>query len=360
MTIAMEHPRWNDVAKVLVDYATAVTAGEKVLIIMREPDIFPAVRAVHRRAVEAGARVQTLFYSMFLQRDLLRLGSEDQVSWVPDLWRDAMHWADVCIDLRGARNLNEFGGIPSERVTMLRKAEGEISSLRTSETRWTLLRVPNESFAQQAGMSTDEMEDFFFRGVLQDWETESASYHRMRDRLQGTEEVHITGLETDLHFSTAGRHYVVDDGHINMPGGELFTSPVEDTVNGTVYFENPGVFAGTLIDGIRLVFRDGVVVDASARTNENFLLQLLDMDGGSRRIGEFGIGTNRQITSFCNDILFDEKILGTVHFALGRSYPECGGVNSSALHWDIVKDLRNQGEIIIDGVTVFREGSWEL
>jgi aminopeptidase len=360
MTTTRKYSVWDDVAKVLVDYATAVAPGEKVLIIMREPDIFPAVRAVHRRAVEAGGHVQTLFYSMYLQRDLLQFGSEDQIAWVPEVWKEAMHWADVCIDLRGARNLNEFNGVPSGGVTALRKAEGVISSLRTTETRWTLLRIPNEAFAQQAGMSTDEMEEFFFRAVLQDWESESASYHRMRDRLQGTGEVRITGRETDLRFSTAGRSYVVDDGHINMPGGEIFTSPVEETVEGTVSFENPGVFAGTLMEGIRLTFRDGLVVDASARTNEAFLIELLDMDAGSRRIGEFGIGTNRQITTFCNDILFDEKILGTVHFALGRSYTECGGVNSSALHWDIVKDLREEGEITMDGTTVFRNGAWEV
>lgn len=355
-----KQPAWDEVAKILVDYATAVAPGEKVLIIMREPDIFPAVRAVHRRAVEAGGQVQILFYSMSLQRDLLQFGSEDQIAWVPEVWRDAMHWADVCIDLRGARNLNEFNGIVSQRITNLRKAEGVISSLRTTETKWTLLRIPNESFAQQAGMSTDEMGAFFFRAVLQDWESESTSYHRLRDRLHGTAEVRITGWKTDLSFSTEGRRYVVDDGHINMPGGEIFTSPVEDTVNGTICFENPGVFAGTLIEGIHLTFQDGAVVDASAGTNEKFLFELLDMDAGSRRIGEFGIGTNRQITTFCNDILYDEKILGTIHLALGRSYSECGGVNSSALHWDIVKDLRTEGEIAIDGTTVFRGGAWSL
>ena len=360
MTIGTAHPKWNDLARVLVDYSTGVRSGDKVLIIMREPDTFPAVRAVHKRAVETGAHVQTLFYSMMLQRDLLLSGEDNQVSWVPELWKEAMHWADVCIDLRGARNLNEFNDIPSKRVTAMRKAEGEISSLRTTETRWTLLRIPNEAFAQQAGMSTDQIEDFLFQAVLQDWRVESAEYHRMRDSLAGTDEVVITGLKTDIRFSTEGRRYIVEDGHINMPGGELYTSPVEDSVQGEIYFENPGVFAGTLIEGIHLHFRDGKVVDASARTNEPFLHQLLDMDSGARRVGEFGIGTNRQITTFCNDILFDEKILGTIHLALGRSYTDCGGLNSSALHWDIVKDLRQQGTITVDGEVVFMDGRWDI
>ncbi len=360
MTFGMGNPKWYDVARVLVDYATGVQPDDKVLIIMREPDTFPAVRAVHRRAVEKGAHVQTLFYSILLQRDLLRNGTDLQVSAVPELWREAMHWADVCIDLRGARNLSEFADIPSARVAAMRKAEGVISSLRTSRTRWTLLRIPNESFAQQAGMSSDGIEELLFRAVLQDWESESATYRRMRDRFTGTKDVHIVGTDTDLRFSTENRNYIVDDGHINMPGGEVFTSPVEDSVNGEIFFEHPGVFAGTLMEDIRLRFRDGIVVDASAGTNETFLHQLLDMDSGSRRVGEFGIGTNREITTFCNDILIDEKILGTVHIALGRSYAECGGANQSALHWDIVKDLRQNGEITMDGVPLFRDGRWQL
>lgn len=358
MKIGERDSRWDDVARVLTGHSTGVGPGDNVLIIMRELEAYPAAQAVAARCVRCGAHVQTLFYSTGFQRDLLQHGTEEQIGRVPPVWKAAMEWAHVCIDLRGARNLHEFSGIPADRVTAMRKAEGVISALRTTGTRWTILRIPNEAFAQQAQRSTEEIERFFFNAVLQDWEEEGRRYSALAEKLHGTRTVHITGAGTDITFSTAGRRYIIDDGHINMPGGELYTSPVENSVEGTIYFENPGVFAGVLMEEITLECRQGRVVDARARTNEQFLGKLLDMDHGARTIGEFGIGTNSKIDFFSNDILFDEKILGTVHIAMGRSYRECGGTNDSALHWDIVKDLRQSGTITIDEKTVFENGTW--
>jgi len=358
VTTTAPQSRWNELARVLVDHSTTVRTGERVLIVMREVESFPAVRAVAAAVVERGARVQTLFSSTYLQRDLLRLGSTEQIGWVPELWSEAMNWADVCIDLRGARNLAEFAGIPEERIALLRKAEGAVSAQRTEQTRWTIVRIPTESFAQQAGRSLDETMDRFFRSVLLDWDTEAKRYEQLRSRLAGARDVRITGTGTDLRFSTADRTWIVDDGRINMPGGEVYTAPVEESVNGTIRFENPGVFAGVLMEDIVLSFRDGRVSDARARTNESFLRAVLETDSGASRVGEFGIGTNREIDSFSNDILLDEKILGTVHIALGRSYAECGGVNRSALHWDIIKDLRIDGAMTVDGEVLFENGRW--
>lgn len=358
MIIDGSDPRWKDVAQVLVEYSVGVQRGDRVLLIMREPETFGAARAVAERCVRAGANVQTLFYATAMQRDLLITGTEEQIATVPELWRQGMEWADVCIDLRGARNLYEFSGIPSERIALMRRSEGEISALRTAQTRWTLLRIPNESFAQSAGRSNDDVAEFFFGVVLQDWAAESQVYRGLASRLEGTAHVRVVAEGTDLSFRTEGRRYVIDDGHTNMPGGEVFTAPIEDSVTGTISFRNPGVFAGVLMEDIRLEFRDGVVVDATARTNEDFLHRVLEMDAGARRVGEFGIGMNRRITFFSNDILFDEKIYGTIHFALGRSYTECGGRNESALHWDIVQDLRTEGRVYFDGALLFEDGDW--
>lgn len=355
-----EYSTTDAIARTLVEYSTQVAAGDRVLVIMRETETLPIVRAVAAEAYRRGAVVQTLFYALAMQRDLLTLGTDEQIGWTPEVWRYAMEWADVCIDIRGARNPHEFDGIPAERIARMRRAEGEISALRTAGTRWTILRVPNEAFAQQAGMSVDVAESIFRRAVLQDWDSAGDEYQGMQRRLQGTEDVHIVGRDTDIRFSTRGRSYVVDDGRINMPGGEVFTAPVEDSVQGTIAFEHPGVFSGVFVDGIRLSFRDGRVVDASADANEEFLFHLLDMDEGARRIGEFGIGTNRYVDRFTNDIFYDEKILGTIHIALGRSYTECGGVNQSALHWDIVKDLRAEGSVQFDGVPLFEHGRWHV
>lgn len=350
--------RWNEVAKVLVDYSTNTSEGDRVLIIMREPETFPLLRAVSARCVAVGAYPQVLFYSIYLERDLMKLGTIEQAEWVPEVWQHAMEWADVCIDLRGARNLYEYNDIAPERVSAHRKAEGKISALRTQTTRWTLSRVPTEALAQQSARSLDEMMEFYFDAVLQDWEAEVERLNTMQKQLAGTQNVRIHSDDTDLSFSTQGRNYIIDDGRVNVPGGEIFTSPIEDSVEGYIRFTNPGVFAGVLMEDIYLKFRGGVVVEATARTNENFLHQLLDMDSGARRIGEFAVGTNRKLNFFCNDILYDEKIFGTVHIALGRSYTECGGKNESALHWDIVKDLRADGAMLIDGTKILERGSW--
>ncbi|MFO7780233.1 MAG: aminopeptidase [Spirochaetia bacterium] len=348
--------RWNELARVLVDYSTETKAGDRCIIIMRELESFPLMRAVYARAVELGAYPQVLFNSSYLQRDLMRFGSEEQVGWEPELYSHAMDWADVCVDLRAASNLYEFADIDTETVSLHRKAEGKVSALRTSSTKWTICRIPTAAIAQQAGRSLDTMMEFFFGATLLDWESERTQMEAQRDRLEGTSEVHISAPGTDLRFSTAGRHYVAEAGHINMPGGELYTAPVEDSVEGHISFEDPGVFAGTLMSGIRLEFSAGKVTQASAESNEDFLTTLLDMDEGSRRVGEFGIGTNPRVDFVSNDILYDEKIYGTVHIALGRSYAACGGKNQSALHWDIVKDLRRGGTVTVDGTPIIEDG----
>ncbi|MFA9403471.1 MAG: aminopeptidase, partial [Anaerolineales bacterium] len=166
--------------------------------------------------------------------------------------------------------------------------------------------------------------------------------------------------ETDLSFSTEGRIYEVADGHLNMPDGEIFTAPVDDSAEGHIYFEFPGVYFGERIPGIKLEFSKGEVIGATAEGNEELLKNLIDMDEGSSRIGEFGVGINYGIDRFAYDILYDEKIGGTIHIALGRAYAECGGINQSALHWDIVKDLRQEGQIYLDGKLVFEKGRYKF
>jgi aminopeptidase len=314
------------------------------------------MKSLHRRSIEKGAHPQILFHSVFLEQDLMRYGSDEQLDRVPALQEFGMTWADACIDLRGGRNLYEFDGIAPDKLMRHKRSEGKISALRTEKTRWVIVRVPTEALAQQARKSTSAISEFFFDAVLLDWAEESKRYRRIRDRMEGVREVRIVGQGTDLRLGTEGRAYVVEDGHINMPGGEVFTSPVENTAEGFISFEHPGVYAGELIPGIRLEFEKGKVKKASAADKQDLLETILDMDEGSRFVGELGFGINPRVTFFSNDILYDEKIFGTVHIALGRSYKECGGKNYSALHWDIVKDLRQDGEIFADGKKIFRNG----
>ncbi len=348
--------RWDQLADILVNYSTQTRPGDKVLITMLEVDTFPLARAVHAQAVRAGALPHIEFQSAYLERDLMLYGNATQLDWVPEMQARGMEWADVYIGLRGARNPHEFRALAPEKISAHKRAMGKVSALRNELTRWVLVRVPNESFAQQAQMSLDEMMAFFFEATLRDWQQEAARYREICEVFQAANDVRIVGTGTDLRFSTQGRIYEVADGHVNMPDGEIFTAPVDDSAEGVITFEFPGVYAGQLVEGIRLEFEAGYVVNASASTNEALLRELLNMDEGARRIGEFGVGANLGIQRFCYDILYDEKIGGTVHLALGRAYAECGGTNQSALHWDIIKDLRQEGQILLDGRIVFENG----
>jgi aminopeptidase len=354
----MMDPRWDRLAEILVSYSTDTRPGDKVLIMMQEVETFPLARAVYAQAVRRGAFPQVIFGSAYLDRELMRHGDEEQIGRVPDLEAYGMEWADVYIGLRGARNPFESQGIPPQRIALRRRAQGHVSALRTALTRWVLVRVPGEPLAQQAAVSLLETMDFFFAATLRDWTAESRRFAALAEIFQAAERVTITGRGTDLTFSTRGRRYAVGDGHLNMPDGEIYTAPVDDSAEGEITFDLPGVYGGVFIEGIHLAFRRGRVVAATARTHEELLHRLLDTDEGASRIGEFGVGTNDGIPHFFGDILYDEKMAGTVHIALGRAYEHCGGVNRSAVHWDLIKDLRTEGTIQLDGKVVFERGRW--
>jgi aminopeptidase len=351
----MKNP-WEELAKILVNYSTKTKPGEKLLITMMETETFPLVRAVYTEAITAGALPNVEFQSAYLERDLMLYGNQEQLDWIPELQAKGMEWADVYIGLRGNRNPYEFEGISADKIKSHKRAMGHVSGMRNELTRWVLVRVPNESLAQQAEMSLDEMMAFFFNATLKDWRSEASRYQEVQKVFESASQVRIIGKNTDLSFSTQGRKYVIGDGTLNMPDGEIYTSPVDDSIEGFIYFEFPGVYAGQRVYGINLEFSHGNVVNAIAESNQELLDQILKMDEGSSRVGEFGVGTNFGIDRFCYDILYDEKIGGTIHIALGRAYAECGGVNQSALHWDLIKDLRQEGAIFLDGQKVLENG----
>jgi aminopeptidase len=350
--------RWTRLAEILVSYSTRVQPGDRVLITMMEVETRPLVEAVYEQVVLAGGFPEVQYASDWLKRILLRKGTDEQVDWEPELEAHGMEWADAYIGLRGARNPFELGDISAERLAAHRRAMGKISTRRNRLERWVLVRVPNEAFAQQAGLSLDETMAFFFDASLRDWNLESERLGRLAERFQAAQSVRIVGEETELGFSTRGRTYVAGDGRMNMPDGEIFTAPLEDSAEGTIYFELPAMYANRRIPGIRLRFEGGRVIEASSEENQDLLEQVLAIDDGARRIGEFGVGLNFGIQAWTGEVLFDEKIGGTVHLALGRAYAECGGTNHSALHWDIVKDLRTTGALYLDGEAVFQGGTY--
>ena len=215
---------------------------------------------------------------------------------------------------------------------------------------------PCAAYAERAGLTLAAFADVFYEACLRDWDEEGRQMEPVRERLEAAREVRILGEGTDLRLSLDGRTALVDDGHLNVPGGEVFTSPVEDSLEGEILFDVPSHSTDGLVEGIRLRFEHGEVVEASAETGEPALLRALATDEGARRAGEFGIGCNPGITRPMRNVLFDEKMAGTIHLALGAGFPQLGGRNESALHWDLIKDLRRGGELQLDGEVVQRDG----
>jgi len=348
--------RWNQLGELLVSYSLKVQPGERVMIAMVEPETYPLMYAIYEHAIKAGAYPQVQFLSEELNRLMLKYGTYEQIGWVPEIEMYGMEWADVYFGLRGAHNLDVFWDVPSEKLQTLRNTMGKVSSARWEKTRWMLLRVPNEALALQAGVDVETITDMWFNACLLDWPEVSKEWYAWADKLNRGKQVRLVGKGTDLSFSVEGRTWEVADGGGNMPDGEIATAPVTSTLNGYVYFEFPGVLGGRLVHDIRLEWKDGILVSATSSTNQDFLTAIINTDPGASLLGEFAIGTNKEVIHFCKDILIDEKIGGTVHMALGRAYPKCGGKNQSAIHWDIVKDTRKDGQIFLDGELIFENG----
>lgn len=349
--------RWQQLGDLLVQYSTGVEPGERVMIAMQELESYPLAHALYAATIRAGGYPQIQFLSESLRRLVLKYGSEDQVAWVPEIEAYGMEWADVYFGLRGGYNLFEHHDIPAERLALSQVAMGKISSLRWEKTRWCLLRIPNAVFAQQAETDVETITEMFFDACLLNWEALSQQWSAQAQRLNQGTRVRIVGKDTDLAFSVEGRRWMVFDGKINMPDGEIYTAPVNETLHGHIRFEFPGVFGGRLIEDIFLRWDQGRLVEANSATNEAFLRQIVNSDKGASLLGEFAFGLNPYVNRFCKDILIDEKIIGTIHIALGRAYPECGGTNRSAIHWDIVKDLRHEGVVFLDDRVIFENGS---
>jgi aminopeptidase len=277
---------------------------------------------------------------------------------------DRTFWETIDADIVvfAPENARDGTEVSPERQALLREAMRPVlPRILNDEIRWVACMYPTPALAQDAGMTTAAFADFLFGACLRDWDAEGERMQRIADRFDAADEVRIVGVETDITFSLAGRQGQVDAGDSNIPAGEVFYSPVEDSADGVVTFgEYPGWYGGHQVRGIRFRFEGGVIVEASSETDEDFLLTTIDVDEGARRLGEFGIGCNEGIDRAYGNALFDEKIYGTIHLAIGAGFPNLGGTNESAVHWDIVKELRNGGEIWLDGELVQKNGAWQF
>ncbi len=352
--------KYDKLAKILVNYSTRVKEEDNVLINMGGTESLPLVQAVKREVIKKGATAEVLYGDTQMARDLFKYGTNKQLGAVPKLYAQAIEWADVWLGLAAVGNPFELTQFSPVKTALRAKVSGKLAHRRVEKCRWVICLVPTVSFAQKAGISREEIENFFFRATLRDWAKEAREYQRLAKIFQKSTRVRLKGKKTDLTFSTTGMRYVVDGGENNMPGGEIFTAPVKTSVQGQVFFEFPALRGGKVIKDIYLEFSKGKVIKAQASEGQPTLLKALEMDSGARFLGEFGLGLNYGIKRFTFETLFDEKIGGTIHLALGNAYPECNGKNKSALHWDLVKDTRKQGEIWIDDKKVMEKGRYVI
>jgi aminopeptidase len=357
--------RVQEYARLLVERSIDVQPGWQVLVISQPPArplLEEVVRLIARRGAYPLVRFsyameQLPFVTLFAEEAPLELlekpAPADQHVW------DAV---DAWMLLGAPENSREGADLAPERRNTMAEAHAPFLQRRLRmEIPWVTCRFPCPSLAQESGMGLKAFEDFLYGAVLLDWDAEGEKMSRIKDRFDQADEVRIVGAETDLRFSLEGRPGEVDDGHANMPGGEVFYCPVEDSTEGIVSFiEYPAYQEPDLVEGVRMRYEGGRVVEASATSNEEALLTKLDRDEGARRLGEFGIGCNPGIQRYMKNTLFDEKMYGTIHLAVGASLPTIGGKNQSSVHWDMVKDLRNGGRIECDGEVVQEDGEWKF
>ncbi len=367
----MADPRIEKLANLLVNYSVAVKPGDKVVIkggALAEP----LLKAVYIEVLNAGGYPFTMIGLPGTDQLFYRYASHEQLEHIPDPVKLIYETYDVFISIGAADNTRALSGVDPEKFMVQSRASSDLMKLylqraAAGELRWTGTLFPTNAYAQDAEMSLSEYEDFVYRACMPDpedplgfWKSFSARQKKVVDWLKGKDHIHVIGPDTDLHLSVAGRTFINCDGKENMPDGEVFTGPVENSVEGCVFFSYPAIYQGREVTGIRLWFEGGKVVKALADKGEDLLLKALDTDEGARYVGEFAIGTNEGIDRFTRQILFDEKIGGSFHMAVGAGYPESGSKNESAIHWDMICDLRQGGEIWVDEELLYKDGRFVI
>ncbi len=356
--------RW---AHTLVHYSLYLKPGETIAI-QATPLAAPLIEAVYREALRAGAHPLVIVELENLDEILLREGNDKQLTKPSPLLDVLAEQVDARLFIASSSNTKSLSGIdPAKAAKRRQTAQGVRKTLRNREQagkfRWCSTLYPTSGYAQDANMSLNDFEEFVFDvcflndpDPIAKWQELSVQQQILVNWLNGHKQVHIRGEGTDLTLSIADRIFINSDGKRNFPSGEFFTGPVENSANGVIQFDIPSTYDGRAVEGIRLVFHNGRVCEASARQGQEYLHQMLELDEGARYLGEFAFGNNMLVNRGTKNILFDEKMGGTVHLALGASYPETGGVNQSALHWDMICDLRMSGEVWIDDILFLKDG----
>lgn len=357
-------PRMKKWAEVIVDFCTEVKPGERVEI-SGEVTGKPLLLALYRRCLELNAfpvlrpvfdEAMEIFYMVASNAQLMHVH--------PVSVFEAKH-TDVSLHVIAESNTKSLTGIDGSKISTVRKARRLLGKIRKEKIRWNITSFPTHSYAQDAGMSQHQFAEFIFEAGLLNFDDPLTQWRKLRNRqqkmtqaLNGIKKFHIVNDQADLILGVDGRKICESSGKVNMPDGEIYTGPVETDVQGHIKFSYPGYFMGQVVDGITLEFKKGKVVQYSADSNEAFLRDMLNTDPGAKRIGELGIGTNWGITRFTQNLLFDEKMGGTIHLALGDAYRETLGKNRSAIHWDILHNVRTNSRIFVDKEVLMENGQF--
>jgi aminopeptidase len=365
----MADPKIEKLAKLIVNYSIAVKKGEEVLINAPIPSEALALE-MYREVLKAGGypimmpsfeRTSEIFYEE---------SQEHHLDYCSPYKKFLYSRISGLISIDAENNTRALSNADPKKMARLSKANREISDIfmqRSAklELKWCGLQYPTSAMAQEGSMSLSEYERFVYSACLVDrkdpvaeWKKVSKKQEVMVKYLGKVSKLEFYGEDTDLKMSMKGRKWINCDGQCNMPDGEVFSAPIEDSVNGQIRFTFPGIYMGKEIEDITLNFKNGKIVKARAEKGNELLQSLIGIDGGAKRLGEVAIGTNQGITKFTKNMLFDEKLGGTIHMAIGAAYPECGAKNKSAIHWDMIKDMKKDGEIIGDGETIYKNGKW--
>lgn len=365
----MGDQRLNKLAKLLVNYSTEVKPGDFVFV-MSDEVATPWMVEVVKEAVKAGAHVETMLNSTDIAEAKLKYSTPEQLKEENFIMRETLKKADVWLTAWGTRNTKVNANIPAEKLQY--SAQGAASwrkvyseKMGDGSLRWCGTQYPTYSDAQEASMSLNDYEEFVygaglldFEDPVKEWKRISAEQERWIKYLDTKKQLHIISEGTDIKVNIESRKWINCDGRVNFPDGEIFTSPVEDGIEGHITFSFPGIYMGKEIEGIRLEISKGKVVKAEAKKGEELLKALLSTDEGASSFGEVAIGTNYGIKKFTRNMLFDEKIGGTIHMAIGDSMPEAGGKNRSTIHWDMLCDMRQGGKIYADGELFYENGNF--
>jgi len=351
--------RIKTLAKNLIQYSVSLKAGENVLIYLNGNSGKPLVKALVREAYQAGGFPHVLLKDPQIERELMMGADGIQMNFMGGIELAQMKGMQAYIGIRAADNVTETSDVPSDKMKIYQKNYSKpVLDRRVNFTKWCVMRYPNESMAQLSNTSTEAFEDFYFDVCTLDYSKMSVAMDALVEKMQATDRVRIVGPGTELTFSIKDIPAIKCDGKYNIPDGEVFTAPVKNSVNGTLQYNCPAVYEGVTYDNIKLTFKDGKIVEATANETER-INAVFDTDEGARYIGEFAIGVNPYILDPMKDTLFDEKIMGSFHFTPGEAYEDADNGNKSSVHWDLVciqTPTYGGGEIYFDDVLIRKDG----